>query len=206
MIHHANIEKPERCFVRLYKLYNSLCPSDRPDNAYYLKPLQKPLPGCWYSSQPIGHTKLGTTINKMCQNGGILGYRTNHSLRATAATRLHQSGCIDKQRIMERTGHRSVEAVRSYKRASKHQQEQVSDILNNGCIVSATNQNGLIVMISILKILLHKWIPNLYMVHCLWNIHLPVLLCSIYHLAHLSLSTMLEINETFIMTLLLFKL
>ena len=137
VIHHANIEKPERCFVRLYKLYNSLCPSDRPDNAYYLKPLQKPLPGCWYSSQPIGHTKLGTTINRMCQNGGILGYRTNHSLRTTVATRLHQSGCIDEQRIMERTGHRSVEAVH-YKQASKHQQEQVSDILNNGCIVSAT--------------------------------------------------------------------
>ena len=36
--HHANIEKPERCFVRLYKLYNSRCPPNRPDNAYYLQP------------------------------------------------------------------------------------------------------------------------------------------------------------------------
>ena len=33
---------------------------------------------------------------------------------------------------MARTGHRSIEAVRSYKRASTQQQEQVSDILSNG--------------------------------------------------------------------------
>ena len=32
---------------------------------------------------------------------------------------------------MERTGHRSIEAVRSYKRSSHEQLEQVSDILNN---------------------------------------------------------------------------
>ena len=33
---------------------------------------------------------------------------------------------------MERTGHRSIKAVRSYKRPSVQQLEQVSDILNNG--------------------------------------------------------------------------
>ena len=33
---------------------------------------------------------------------------------------------------MERTGHGSIEAVRSYKRSSHEQLEQVSDILNNG--------------------------------------------------------------------------
>ena len=32
---------------------------------------------------------------------------------------------------MERTGHRSAEAVRSYKRTSSHRQEIVSGILNN---------------------------------------------------------------------------
>ena len=66
----------------------------------------------------------------MCREAGILGYYTNHSLRATAATRLHQSG-IEEQQIMERTGHRSTEAVRSYKRSSKNQQEKVSDILSD---------------------------------------------------------------------------
>ena len=31
--HHANISNPERCFVLLYKLYNSRCPPNRPNNA-----------------------------------------------------------------------------------------------------------------------------------------------------------------------------
>ncbi len=129
VVHHSNVEKPERCFVRLY---NGLCPRNRPKHAYYLQPLQKPTAKCWYSVTPVGHCKLDRTIHRLCEEAGIKGYRTNHSLRATAATRLHQSGC-EEQQIMERTGHRSVEAVRSYKRTSNEQQENISDILNNGC-------------------------------------------------------------------------
>ena len=67
----------------------------------------------------------------MCKDAGMPGYHTNHSLRAAAATRLHQSGCVEEQEIIERTGHRSLEAVRSYKRSLNEQLQQVSDILNN---------------------------------------------------------------------------
>ncbi len=47
--------------------------------------------------------------------------KQNHSLRATAATRLYEVG------VDERTG---LEGVRSYKRTS-HQQQVLSDILNS---------------------------------------------------------------------------
>ena len=57
-------------------------------------------------------------------------FKTNHSLHATAATRLYSSG-IDEQLVMERTGHRSIEGICSYKRTSSDQQEAVSDILNH---------------------------------------------------------------------------
>ena len=60
------------------------------------------------------------------------GHHTNHSLRASAATQLHQSGCVEEQEIMERIRHRSLEAVRSYKKSSNDQLQQVSDILNTG--------------------------------------------------------------------------
>ena len=63
----------------------------------------------------------------MCKNAGITGYCTNHSLRATTATRLHQSASVEEQEIMERTGHRSIETVRSYKRVSHEQLGQVYD-------------------------------------------------------------------------------
>ena len=51
--HHANISNPKRCFVRLYKLYNSRCPPNHPNNAYYLKPVKMPLgEDYWYTNQP----------------------------------------------------------------------------------------------------------------------------------------------------------
>ena len=65
----------------------------------------------------------------MCNAAGISGYKTNHSLRATTATRLYQAG-VDEQLIMERTGHRSIDGVRSYKRTSNDQREVLSDIVN----------------------------------------------------------------------------
>ena len=72
----------------------------------------------------------------MCKQADIQGYFTNHSLRTTAATRLYHAG-IDEQLVMERTGHRSVEGIRNYKRTSKQQCETISDVLNckKMCIV-----------------------------------------------------------------------
>ena len=32
-------DMPERCLIRLYQKYNKLCPSDHPDDTFYLKPL-----------------------------------------------------------------------------------------------------------------------------------------------------------------------
>lgn len=128
-IHHENTEIPNRCFVRLYKLYQSKCPVDRPDHAFYLQPRKTPTKECWYSTTPIGHVTLAATVGRMCKTAGINGYKTNHSLRATAATRLYQAG-VDEQLIMEKTGHRSLEGVRSYKRTNTEQQENISDILS----------------------------------------------------------------------------
>ena len=120
--HHANIEKPERCFVCLYKLYNSHCSPNHPDNAYYSQPSQRTSDAkYWYTNQPVAieHSKLDPTIQRMCNEAGTSGSRTNHSLRATAATWLHQCGYVEEQQVMERTGHISTETVRSYKRTSK---------------------------------------------------------------------------------------
>ena len=63
----------------------------------------------------------------MCKNAGMIEQYTNH---ASAATRLHHHN-IEEQQIMERTGHRSAETVRSYKRTSNHQQEIAAGIFNS---------------------------------------------------------------------------
>ena len=64
--HHANTSNPDRCFVMFFKLYQSLCPSDRPSNAFYLKLLQKPTDSCWFSKTPLDHNKLEGTVARLC--------------------------------------------------------------------------------------------------------------------------------------------
>ena len=129
VIHHENPSNPSRCFVKLFKLYQNRCPPHRPKDAFYLKPLSNPTEKYWYSISPIGHYTLSQTVARMCKEAGISGFRTNHSLRATTATRLYQAG-VDEQLIMEPTGHHSVDGVRSYKRTNQDQQENLSDILS----------------------------------------------------------------------------
>ena len=128
--HYDNPENPDRCFVRIFETYQKLLPKNRRDDAFYFQPLKKPTADVWFSSKPIGHNTLEQTVARLCSSAGITGFRTNHSLRATAATRLYQAG-VDEQMIMETTGHRSLEGVRSYKRTSTSQKENISDILNS---------------------------------------------------------------------------
>ena len=64
------------------------------------------------------------------RSASIPGYFTNHSLRVTAATRLYDAE-VDEATIMERTGHRSVEGIRTYKRASDKLKQFSSNVLNH---------------------------------------------------------------------------
>jgi hypothetical protein len=77
----------QRCPVRLYELYTARCPPDRPDGAFYLRPLDKCTADRWYTSVPIGVNTLGAVVSKLCARAGFVGFFSNHSLRATAAIR-----------------------------------------------------------------------------------------------------------------------
>ena len=71
----------------------------------------------------------------MCAHAGIEGNKTNHSLRATGASELFHANVPEKM-IQERTGHRSVVALRTYERTAHDQHQAVSSILSSaspGC-------------------------------------------------------------------------
>ena len=102
-----------------------LCPAKRAEGCFYLQPLAKPKKNCWFANKPLGHNM----VKSMCQEAGIAGHKTNHSLRATTATRLFNAG-VEDQLNMERTGHASVDGVRSYKHTSDEQRTALSDIIN----------------------------------------------------------------------------
>ena len=75
--------------------------------------------------------RLQGMVREVCDLAGIPGFFTNHSLRATAATKLYHND-IDEQIIQEVTGHCSI-AVRQYKRTCDDQK-----LLASSCIMGAS--------------------------------------------------------------------
>lgn len=115
----------ERCYfhnendklkhVELFEKFLSV----RPPNVdrFYLYPSKHwKTTSYWYTSRPLGKNVTSKMTRLICNEAGIKE-RTNHSLRATCATRMFE-GKVDEQIIMERTGHTSVMGVRTYKRTS----------------------------------------------------------------------------------------
>ena len=133
------IDNQSRCIVSLYKLYLSLGPTPRP-SAFYLKELKNYSQNQWYSKQVVGEHPSEKVVSQICRTGGLTGYRTNHSLRVTAASRMYQAE-VDEQLIKEVTGHRS-DAVRNYKRTTESMKRKISKILAGvPCPASATQES-----------------------------------------------------------------
>ncbi|XP_070562272.1 uncharacterized protein [Ptychodera flava] len=116
-----------RCVVKLLKNYLGLIPSK---GAFYRRPLPKKTTtnAIKFSSQKIGINTIRQYTKKMCEIAGIDGYHTGHSGKVTAATSLYKQG-FDEQLIKERTGHRSDDGLRAYKRTCSSLQKNVSDAL-----------------------------------------------------------------------------
>ena len=112
--------------------YFSVLPEDAASNdVFYLKSLSEPPsnPNApWFTLAPIGKNKLGDTIKDMCKETGLARY-TNHSLRAYETTTMYQAGVSEKL-IQQRTGHRSLDALRKYEHTSEMQLLNVSNVLS----------------------------------------------------------------------------
>ena len=67
----------------------------------------------------------------MSTDAGLsVGY-TNNSLRATAVTRMYNTGVPEKI-ISDITSHKSLKALRAYERTSTEQQKTAGEIINSG--------------------------------------------------------------------------
>ena len=61
----------------------------------------------------LWESMLTNKIKTMCEKAKFNGNETNHSLRASSATSLFDSG-VPEIIIQARTGHRSLEALRAF--------------------------------------------------------------------------------------------
>lgn len=114
----------ERCPVKILDKYISkLPPKVKEDDFFYARPLEK-IPvdenAPWYSAVPIGKHTLQSMVKRMCADAKIEGSKTNPSLRATATTQMFERQAPEKL-TQERTGHHSLEGLRTYKRCNDNQ-------------------------------------------------------------------------------------
>ena len=125
---YENKVNPDRCPIKLYECYVSHCPHPLDElPGFYLRSLATPTTEIWFYRTPIGRHKLTCIIKDICNRASLGGYRTNHSLRSTAATRMFDAN-VDEQLISEITGH-SSNAVRNYKRTSDTKRQNVNTIV-----------------------------------------------------------------------------
>ncbi|CAC5373452.1 unnamed protein product [Mytilus coruscus] len=127
VVAYQNTENQARCVVNLFELYAFTVHRFKESRCVVLETFENSNGNIWYADQPIGRHSLANIVASICQEAGIGGYRTNHSLRASAATRMYDAG-VDEQLICEVTGHRS-NAVKNYKRTNEKQKRKINSVI-----------------------------------------------------------------------------
>lgn len=121
----------QRCLVRLLDTFFKCLPSDA--IAFYQRPLVRfsaDVSNPSYGKQRVGISTLKKVLPDICAKSGCVGKYTNHSLRATAITRMYNGGVPEKL-IAETSGHKSSKALRQYEHTSDEQQKAVTAVINN---------------------------------------------------------------------------
>ena len=129
---YQNLSGSGPCHVQILDAYFSKLPSQAKEkDAFYLTPNKFTGESkAWYSLVPVGRNRLGFMLKDMCAEAQVAGNFTNHSLRAYGATTLYNANLPEKL-IQERTGHRSLRALRQYERTSESQLVEVSNIISS---------------------------------------------------------------------------
>ena len=86
---HAVPEAGEHCHVYVLDRYLEKIPEAafEKDN-FYLQPVATTKEGQpWFTITPVGRNTLSTMVKTICEDGGVQGNKTNHSLRATERLR-----------------------------------------------------------------------------------------------------------------------
>lgn len=136
-----NFENKTKCPINAYKLYKSQRPISMctPEAPFYLAVnggTKYKDTALWYKSQPIGVNKLGKMMKEMAFKSGLIGKKTNHSLRKTACTKLLHAN-VAPTLGTQFSGHKNLASFSNYATASFKQQKEISHILQD----CSTKQN-----------------------------------------------------------------
>ena len=119
----------ERCVIKLLDTYLAKLPSN--SAFFYMRPLEtipcddsKP----WYTNQRVGVNSLKAILPMLSSESDCGVKYTNHSLRATSTTRMFSKGVPEKL-IAEKTGHRSLKALRFYERTNPEMERALNEVI-----------------------------------------------------------------------------
>ena len=132
VVHHFEIpEAGERDYVRILYLYLSKLPKAAFEkDLFYVRPVSVCKPDQpWYTSVPVGKNKLSSMVKTMCSLAGIEGNKTNHSLRSFGVSSMFEQQ-IPEKIIQERSGHRSLDALRVYEKTTNQQKVEASRVMS----------------------------------------------------------------------------
>ena len=119
-----------RCLVKLLDCYLSKLP---PNSSYlYMRPLPAfpdDLSRPSYTKQRVGINSIKQFLPRICDACGLGRKYTNHSLRATAITRMFE-GKIPEKVIADKSGHKSIQGLRCYERISVKQDQAAGELIN----------------------------------------------------------------------------
>ena len=118
------------CIVKLLDKYLSLLPPDA--THLYMRAKEKfslDVSVNSYTSQRVGINSISSILPELSKKSGIPVRYTNHSLRATAITRMFNAE-VEEKVIAEISGYRSLKAQRSYEQTSVPQQQNGSSVIN----------------------------------------------------------------------------
>ena len=126
-----NFAEPSKCPVKMYKLYHANRPQNmlHEESPFFLGIIRNGK-SQWYHSQPMGHDTLGSIMKRMCVAAGLWGKHTNHSVTKAMMTNLVQAN-IDSNLICQLSGHKNVNSVDRQTLASKFQQKEMCNVLQN---------------------------------------------------------------------------
>ena len=121
----------ECCIVKLLDKYLAKLPPGSP--SFYMRPVDKrPVTksGSWYTKQRVGVNNLKKILPSISAVSMCSTNYTNHSLRATFVTRMFAASVPEKL-IAEKSGHRSLKALRSYERTNPNMQMAIDAVIAN---------------------------------------------------------------------------
>ncbi|XP_011406040.1 PREDICTED: uncharacterized protein LOC105313923 [Amphimedon queenslandica] len=134
VVHHFEVpEEGSRDYVHILDQYFEKVPREaiEKDN-FYVRSLSSIVEGKpWFNSVPIGKNKLSSMVKDMCAAGSIDSNKTNHSLRSFGVTTMFKKS-VPQKLIQERSGHRSLTALRVYEKSKNEQLLETSRLLCDG--------------------------------------------------------------------------